>query len=181
MRRILATILISAALLTSAFAAKRGPSTPEERQRALIVIHKLEYQPMNPKLATDREWVYQWLQDVPDVKVYICTGIIGPLLQESRSDARNAITLQHLLSSAAYQMENPDKADDLVAVYTAGAEGMLHAYETVLTQQPMYKSPFLEDLRAKQSSGQLQAYVRHGLDECSNNAKYMKMPSELNN
>lgn len=180
MRRLLAVILVSAALVCTAVADKRGPSTPEERQRALYIIHELEQQPMSPKLAEQREWVFQWLQDVPDVKVYICTGIIGPLLEEPKSDARNAITLQHLLASAAYQMENPDEKN-MVTVYTAGTEGMLRAYEHVLKEQPNYKSPFLEDLRAKQSTGKLQAYVKDGIDACRKNAKYMKPPSALNN
>src|SRR6266496_2155104 len=107
MRRFVSASIISALLMVSAFAAsaeKRGPSTPEERKRALTVIHELEERPMSSQLAKDREWVFQWLQDVPDVKVGICTGLIGPLLEEKKSDARNAITLQHLLSNAAFQM-----------------------------------------------------------------------------
>ncbi len=180
MRKLLAAFLISAALVTTAAAEKRGPSTPEERQRALYIIHELDKEPMSPKLASEREWVFQWLQDVPDVQVYICTGLIGPLLEEPRSDARNAITLQHLLDSAAYEMENPD-SKSMVEVYKAGTEGMLRAYEHVLKDQPEFKSPFLESLRAKQSSGQLDQYVREGLDSCRKNAKYMKPPSILNN
>lgn len=162
-------------------AEKRGPSTPDERQRALAVIHKLEEQPMSPQLAKDREWVFQWLQEVPDVKVYICTGLIGPLLNEKKSDARNAITLQHLLASAAFQIEHPEKAKDLTAVYTAGSESMLRAYEHVLATNPQYRSPFLEELRAKQSTGALETYVRNGLNQCKQNAKYRKPPSAINN
>jgi hypothetical protein len=181
MRRFVSVSIVAALLMMSAFAAsaeKRGPSTPEERRRALVVIKELEAHPMSAKLAKDREWVFQWLQDIPDVKVGICTGVIGPLLAEKRSDARNAITLQHLLSSAAFQMENPDERDGVV-IYTAASEGMLRAYENVLKQEPEYRSPFLEDLRAKKSSGALETYVRSGLDQCRRNAKLMKPPSAI--
>lgn len=136
---------------------------------------------MSPQMAKDREWVFQWLQDVPDLRVFICTGVIGPLLNEKKSDARNAITLQHLLASAAFQMEHPEQANDLTAVYTAGSEGMLRAYERVLKDNPQYRSTFLEELRAKQSNGTLTAYVRRGLDRCKQNAKYRKPPSAMNN
>jgi hypothetical protein len=186
MRRFVSVSIVSALMMMSAFAAsadKRGPSTPEERRRALVVIHELESHPMSAKLAKDREWVFQWLQDVPDVKVGICTGLIGPLLEEKNSDARNAITLQHLLSSAAFQMENPQEKDGVV-IYTAASEGMLRAYENVLKQEPEYKSPFLEDLRAKKTSGRLESYVKSGLDQCKRNAKLMKPPSaykDMNN
>jgi hypothetical protein len=182
MRRFVSVSIVSALLMMSAFAAsadKRGPSTPEERRRALVVIRELEAHPMSAKLAKDREWVFQWLQDIPDVKVGICTGLIGPLLEEKKSDARNAITLQHLLSSAAFQMENPDERDG-TTIYVAASEGMLRAYENVLKEEPEYKSPFLESLRAKKSSGGLETYVRSGLDQCKRNAKLMKPPSAYN-
>jgi hypothetical protein len=181
MRKFVSVSIVTALLMVSAFAAsaeKRGPSTPEERKRALTVIHELEERPMSAQLAKDREWVFRWLQDVPDVKVGICTGVIGPLLQEKKSDARNAITLQHLLSSAAFQMENPDKKDGM-SILMAASEGMLRAYENVLKQQPEYHSPFLESLRAKKTSGTLETYVRSGLDQCKRNARLMKEPSVL--
>src|SRR3954451_23766322 len=144
MRRFVSVSIVATLMIMSAFAAsaeKRGPSTPEERKDALAGVHELEAQPLSAKLAKDREWVFQWLQDIPDVKVGICTGLIGPLLDEKRSDARNAITLQHLLSSAAFQMENPDERDG-TTIYVAASEGMLRAYENVLKEEPEYKSPF---------------------------------------
>src|SRR3954447_22695098 len=181
MRRFVSVSIVATLMMISAFAAsaeKRGPSTPDERKHALAVIHELEAHPMSAKLAKDREWVFQWLQDIPDVKVGICTGLIGPLLEEKKSDARNAITLQHLLSSAAFQMEFPDERD-VAVIYTAASEGMLRAYENVLKQEPEYKSPFLEGLRAKKSNGTLETYVKSGLDQCRRNAKLMKPPSAL--
>lgn len=181
MRRFVSVSVVSALLMVSAFAAsadKRGPSTPQERKRALTVIHELEAHPMSAQLAKDREWVFQWLQEVPDVKVGICTGVIGPLLQEKKSDARNAITLQHLLSSAAFQMENPDKKDGM-SILMAASLGMLRAYENVLKEQPTYHSEFLESMRAKESSGTLENYVRSGLDQCKRNARLTKAPSAI--
>ena len=175
MRKVILVVLIIM-LIAVAFAAKRGPSTPEERTRALKVIKQLEERPLDPALRQDREWVFQWLKEVPDVNAGMCTGIIGPLLEEKASDTRSVLAYQDVLSSAAFKMENPDKAKDRIAVYLAGAEGMIRTYDNILKADPSKRSPFMENLKQKQASGELLSYVKQGAEVCSKHSATTLQP-----
>ncbi len=159
-------VLICLAMLASTVVAERGPSTPEERKRALEIIQKLEADPMSPELASDREWINNWIMAVPDIDVPLCTAIVKPLLDEQNSDPRKALQLQQLLAMAEFEMKKPEEAKDLVKVQMAGAEGMLRAYAAINRRMPNYKSAFMEELRNKQQSGTLEAFVRQGVNEC---------------
>lgn len=176
MRRFVITIAVLSIFLTVAVADQRGPSTPEERKRALNVIEQLEQRPLDPTLKQDREWVFQWLKEVPDVNAAMCTGIIGPLLEEKPTDTRSILTYQNVLASAAFKMQNPDKAKDHVAVFMAGAEGMLRAYDNILKKDPALKSAFMEELKQKQASGTLLAYVRQGAETCAKHPASLLKP-----
>ncbi|HWR36430.1 MAG TPA: hypothetical protein VN622_11230 [Clostridia bacterium] len=166
MRKALVCIALLSLAMPSAVADPRGPSTPEERKRALDVIEKLEQSPMDPALKRDREWVFQWIKEVPDVHANMCSAIVGPLLNEKNTDARKAFTLQNILASAAFRMQHPEDKDS-VKIYLAGTQGMLRAYENVTRQDPTKKSPFLEQLKSKEQIGQLEDYVRRGARQCS--------------
>ncbi len=176
MRRILICIAMFALLVTAAAADKRGPSTVAERKRALEVIKNLEQRPLDPALKQDREWVFQWLKEVPDVNAGMCTGIIGPLLQEKPTDVRSVLTIQDVLASAAFQIENPAKSKDRIAIYMAATEGMLRTYDNIVKTDPSKKSVFLEQLKKKQASGELLAYVKQGAEVCSKHTGTLLMP-----
>jgi len=47
-----------------------------------------------------------------------------------------------------------------VAVYIAGLEGALRAYESILTTKPNAKWKFLDDLIEKRNKGKLAEHVR---------------------
>ena len=164
--RTLAIGLIVATLCTIAMAESRGPSTPQERKRALQVIEKLEQDPMSPALKEDRDWVFQWVKEVPDIHAQACMAIVGPLMDEKLSPARNALTLQNILASAAFVMQYPEKANDPFAVYLAGTQGMLRAYGNIVKVDPSKKDAFLESLLKKQQDGTLEDFVRKGTEEC---------------
>jgi hypothetical protein len=166
MRRWMGILLGVTLLAGLSFANERGPSSPADRKRALEVIQKLEADPMSPGLAKDREWINDWVFSAPDVQVVLCTALIKPLLNERNSDPRKALMLQNLLSMAAFEMKSPEKAKDAIQMQMAGAEGMLRAYGNITRRMPLYKSDYMEGLRAKQESGKLEAYVREGASEC---------------
>lgn len=167
MRRGTGILICLAFIAGTLFSEELKPTNASaDRKRALEVIEKLEADPMSPALAKDREWINQWVFADPDVHVVLCTSMIKPLLDERNSDPRKALMLQNLLSMAAFEMKSPDKAKDPVQMQMAGAEGMLRAYANINKRMPMYKSDFMEGLRAKQDSGKLEAYVRESAAEC---------------
>src|SRR6185369_2020535 len=176
MRRGLGVLICVGMLTGSMIAEDRGPSTPEERKRALTVVEKLEADPMSPSLASDRDWISKWVFEIPDVNVPICTTLIKPLLDERNSDPRKALQLEQLIAMAAYQIQNPKEAKDPIKLQMAGARGMNKAYANITRRMPMYKSQFMEELRVKEESGTLESFVRQGTAECRarNNTVPMK-------
>jgi hypothetical protein len=61
---------------TQAGAQQRGPSTPEERARAVQTAKSLQSDPLAPNVQEDREWLVKWLIEVPDISVKMWAG--GP-------------------------------------------------------------------------------------------------------
>ena len=58
--------------LSTAAQRKRGPSTPEERAKAVQFAHDLEANPLGPQAKNEREWLTLWLIEVPDITVEVC-------------------------------------------------------------------------------------------------------------
>ena len=141
------------------------PSTPEDRTRAVQVARSLESDPLGKQAKDQRAWLILWLTDVSDINVKACNGLLGPVVG-SKKNYDGELFTQTLASAAAFIIANPDKAKDDVAVYTAGLEGALRAYESILKLKPKAKWPFLDDLIDKHSKGELTEFVRQAATHC---------------
>ncbi len=159
--------LVACALfsLASCFAADRGPSTPEERQRAVAITHRLEADPLLPENVSDREWALRWLIEVPDIHVSVCGAFLGAV-SGSKKNYGPELLVQSTLSSAAFAIEHPEKASDNEAMYLAGLEGALKAYESILKTKGNARSSFLDDLIQKRNANALVDYVRQKMEKC---------------
>ena len=146
------------------FAFQRGPSTPEERERALKIARQLELAPLNRDLYPDREWLMKWLIEVPDVHVKVCANVLGGFLKKKHKYSSEIIG-QHMISSGAFAIENFGKEEDELAMYSAGLDGALKAYASILKADPKAKSTVLDDLAAK-TPEERQAFVREASKEC---------------
>lgn len=58
-------------------AQNRGPSTPEERKRAVDITNLLENDPFNKDAKTLSRQLLVFLIEVPDIQVHICTNVLG--------------------------------------------------------------------------------------------------------
>jgi hypothetical protein len=160
--RTLSAALLGCALLAapaSAFAAGRGPSTPEERKQALEYIHDLQVNPLGPQALDERRWMLKWLAEIPDVTVHLCGITLDGLPKVDKKDTALIIFAQ-MLSQAAFLLQNPDKQDDLLAQYQAGVEGELQVYEVLLKSNPKDRQPFLDDLIQRRDAGTLVQWVK---------------------
>jgi hypothetical protein len=102
-------------------AQRRGPSTPEERARAVQMAKSLQADPLAPSLQGDREWLLKWLIEIPDISVKMCTTFLGDL-GDSKSGYPGAVIATMLASEAAFVIEHPEKANDVEAIYLAAGE-----------------------------------------------------------
>jgi hypothetical protein len=163
--RIIALVSILAVVSCVAQQQQRGPSTAAERAKAIEITRALEQDPFNKKLHPDREWLLTLLIQVPDIHVKLCTELLGSFMK-SKYKHSSEIVVQMTFSSAAFVIENPDKAADDVAQYAAGVEGVLKAYQAILKADPKAISPPLDELLQKQKQGQLADYVREAAKNC---------------
>lgn len=164
-RTLLAVVLVLVFGVVVAAQNPRGPSTAEERARAVTVAHKLESAPLDESLRSDREWALRWLIEVPDVSVKLCTAPLGNFVK-SKYKYSSELIAQLTLSSAAFVIEHPDRASDNLGQYTAGVEGVLKAYNAILTTKPDAKSKALDELAQKQAQGTLDEYMREAVQGC---------------
>jgi hypothetical protein len=160
--------LALAALLAvpSAAEAQRGPSTPAERKRAVEVTRRLERQPLGRDAEASRTWLFQWIGDIPDIQVRICSGPLDALGRARDERHGRILYLQSLFGMAAFLVENPAKADDWLTVQTAGVESTLRAYESVLKAERAARWPELDALLAARRAGKLRAVLEEQMASC---------------
>ncbi len=161
LNRFITGTTILALALVAARAQNQTPkaSTPEERAKAVEIARALESDPLGESAKEQRRWITVWLIEVPDISVKMCSNLLGPLIDTKKNYSTEIIS-QMLASEAAFVIQNPDKVKDDIAVYTAGVEGSLRAYEAILKAKPKAKWPYLDDLIQKREKGELENHVR---------------------
>ena len=139
---------------------QRGPSTAEERARAVKVAHELEEDPLAKDAKDNREWVIQWIVDIPDITVNVCFDYFGKMPNPPRGHSRE-IVRQMIISSAAFMIEHPDKAKDEQAVATAGLLGSLKTYQAILKGDPDARWPYMDKIIQMRDQGKLDEAFSH--------------------
>ena len=116
-------------------AQARGPSTPEERAKVVQLTRLLERDPLNENAGATRQWLREWIADVPDIRFKACDDLLGHALGDNYPYSRE-VNLQTIFSGAAFALEHQDKARDDIAQYHAGVEGALRLYEVLVKSKP---------------------------------------------
>ncbi len=63
---------------------QRGPSTAEERKRAVEVATLLENDPLNKDAKALSKELLLWLIQVPDISVSMCLAVLGDSIENQR-------------------------------------------------------------------------------------------------
>jgi len=159
------TLFVFIGLSTSA-QQKRGPSTPEERAKAVQFAHDLETNPLGPQAKNEREWLTLWLIEVPDITVEVCPRLLGSELPDKKKFGTEIVS-QLMFSEAAFMIENPDKAKDSISVHAAGTNGALKVYEAILKEHPKAQLKSLDEITSRRDKGELQNYVQEAMKYCT--------------
>ena len=144
----------------------RGPSTAEERTKAVKIAHALESDPLAKDAKENREWVIQWIIDIPDITVTVCNDYFGQLPKATRGHIREIVN-QMVISSAAFMIEHPDKVKDEQAVATAGLLGSLKAYQSILKGEPDARWPYVDKIIQMRDQGKLDDFVSDTRRKCA--------------
>ena len=75
----------------------RGPSTPEERAKVVALTRSLEQDPFAENAPTTRQWLREWIAEVPDIRFKVCNDLLGHALGDNYPYAQE-IKLQVLFS-----------------------------------------------------------------------------------
>jgi hypothetical protein len=158
-RSIVALVLITAFVAGTLVAQERGPSTPEERKRAVEIATLLDNDPFHKDAKKLSSELLFFLVQAPDIHVHICTDVVGDY-KKIKGDYSPIITSALTFSQARFVIEHPDQADDRYQEYLAGVEGVLRTYEKIKLAKPKVRIEPLEDLLVKQQAGQLGEFVK---------------------
>jgi hypothetical protein len=143
----------------SSHAVDRGPSTPEEREKALRYIDDLEKNPVGSKAKEERQWLTIWLIQVPDIHVGLCAGLLPGLAKGSKLDS-DILDIQPMFSSARYAIQHDGGNSDSIEQYQEGVEGTLRTYEALIAQKPQDRQPKMDELLHRRSDGSLTTFVK---------------------
>jgi len=161
----IAILLFGWISLRVARAQQRGPSTPEERARAVKVSHELEADPLGKDARDQRAWVIDWIDKIPDITVNVCDDFFGKVPNPPRGHSQE-IMWQMTISTAAFMIEHPDKVKDEQAVTLAGLLGSLKTYQAILKQDSAARWPYLDKLIVMREQGKLDDYVGETRRKC---------------
>jgi hypothetical protein len=151
---------------TRGLAQTRGPSTPEERKRAVEITNLLENDPFNKDAQALSRQLLLFLIEAPDIHVHICTNVFGDY-KKIKGEYSPTITTQLTFSQARFVIEHPEQADDRYQEYLAGVEGVLRTYQNIKRAKPKANIKPLEQLLAKQQAGQLGQFVKTVMSGCT--------------
>ena len=136
----------------------RGLSTPEERAKARHIARLLEQDPLAKEAPANRQWLLNWMIEVPDIHFNSCVDLLRPDVGNQYRYSRE-VNQQITFSAASFRLEHPEHLRNDTGAYIAGVEGALRAYESLLKSTPDAKLAFLDELLAKRDRGQLGDHV----------------------
>ena len=159
-------ILLLCANLAVAQSGK--PSTKEERERAVQVAQKLEANPLDKSLQSDREWFLKWAAESSDFTVSMCASG-GEYKKKFNYDPE--LTFQKLASATAFVVSH-ELSQDKVEQELAAVNGALNAYEAILKADPKHHSEYWDELLKRRADGTLKEFVnKYVTQKCSGNSK----------
>ena len=147
-------------------AQRRGPSTPEERRRAVEIATLLENDPLNKNAQALSRELLIWLIEIPDITVTICTGMLGDY-SKIKGDYAGTITTQLSFAETKFVIEHPEQAKDEYQVHLAGVESALKTYQNIKKVKPKVRLEPLEELLLKQQAGELPEFVKNAMAGCN--------------
>ena len=155
-------VLLAVTVLAASVPAEsktRGPSTPEERERALSYVQSLEQNPLAKDSLDKRMWLTEWIVQVPDFTVSPCCKDLESL-DKINDTYSNQLRMQVIYSQAAFILQHPNVKSD-AEKQAAGLAGALRAYRAIQRFDPTAQYPVLDNLLSLQKKGKLLQYVEH--------------------
>lgn len=169
MKRLLIGLLMVAASIP-AIASTHSASNARQRNKFVRVARNLEANPLAFNAVQERQWATEFIVRASDLHLELCNGVLTDPIQMANENYNNQLSMQFMYSSAAFMLEHP-KVKDPVKIQTAGLEGTLKAYESILKVDKNARFDFLDGLMQQQKHGQLENYVATRSQTCGDLAE----------
>jgi hypothetical protein len=144
----------------------KGRLSPGQLAEVAAAIRRLEANPLAPDVRDASGKLMAWLIDSPDITVNVCTHVM-PTPGENALSSPVTVTM-FLFSSAAFMIENPDRARDAAAVNLGGLQGSLRSYAVLKARHgDRARAASLERLLRLQERGELERHVREQTARCA--------------
>ena len=160
---------VAAALLLLCFPAAaqgRGPSTAQERKRAVEITRRLEKEPLARSGGQARAWLLKFIVEAPDFNVKSCKGPLDVLSADEEDPYAALLYVQSVFGMAAFMFEHPKQAGGWAAVQTAGIESTLRAYESLRRADSEARWKELDRLVTARNGGKLRKLVEKEMAGC---------------
>jgi hypothetical protein len=128
------------------------------QQQAVAYAHAAEADPLGPQADQQRKAAMAFDENDHTSHVLLCTSIFTQMNSAKGSRAHD-ISLQMIISAAAFLYEHPEAANDSGKQNVAGLNAALNVYEKFLAADPKAKSSFYDNLLKKRSEGKLEKEV----------------------
>ncbi|MFZ0820139.1 MAG: hypothetical protein WAM91_08715 [Candidatus Acidiferrales bacterium] len=146
-------------LLAARATSAQETSTPEERARWVQITRRLEANPLDKDAIKDGEWAVKRVMEVRDVHVTLCADTMG-YVENKKYKYNGNLLRQYLLGSAAFVVENPDKASDSTATNVAAMQSVLKIYAAIAQKEPKARLERMDMLLGIHGDEMLAAYVK---------------------
>ena len=142
----------------------RGPSTAEERARALSLVDLIETRPTSPEAKEARSWLMLWLAAIPDMTISVCLDPLGDAADRKSLPADLAI--HPVVAQAAFMIRHPEAKPKDTEVYVAGVLGALRTYEAMRAAGGVAELAAFEKLAKERAAGTLERGVEARSRRC---------------
>ena len=88
----------------------------------VTLVSKMEQAPLDNNLRPEISWGIKWLAEIPDITVSVCSAPFGKFWDEKYKGVSDHFVAQFTFAMAAFVIQHPASANDMVAQYTAGIE-----------------------------------------------------------
>ncbi|WP_250625498.1 hypothetical protein [Pinirhizobacter soli] len=169
MRIALMAVSVMLAVAVSAEPAKKLEDMTDA-EKVVKFTAFLEAHPFDPNAAAMQVWLLDWEDKSKDVVDVVCPGVVTPLMAKHTPNA-SQLMRQYIFGSAASQLIEPARKDQLLPNQVAGVHSMILAYRSMIATHPGDRIPFIDDLSQKDEQGQLEETLKPIVKPCSSGGK----------
>jgi len=134
-------------------------SSDISRAQAIQYARAAEQNPLDPSASEQRNQAMKFFENDHTSHVLLCQSIFNEFVGNKKDHAHD-ISLQMLISAAAFLAEHPGSAQDSTKQNLAGVDAALNVYVKFLASDPKTQTHYLDDLLKKRDDGKLEQAIQ---------------------